>query len=172
MGNFTEFVFLCHQICDFIHSATLGWTEEQKVPFATYGSAWVGYDDMLSYSHKVKHYDLSFKQCSQPQPRSSPHMELAIKLQNCCGGAVGGVDDSQQPWRCSRLDSGHGWLQWILLLGWILSSHQPPQSVDGWILSALFKTIPLTLEAFILSLTNSLINRSSRFCIHRLKGKV
>lgn len=84
MGNFTEFVFLCHQICDFIRSATLGWVRDQKVPFATYGSAWVGYDDMQSYSHKVKHYDLFFKQCSQPQPPPPPCTELAIKLQNCC----------------------------------------------------------------------------------------
>lgn len=64
MGNFTEFVFLCHQICDFIRSATRGWIEDQKVPFATYGSAWVGYDDQQSYSKKVKHYDLFFQAVS------------------------------------------------------------------------------------------------------------
>lgn len=68
MDNFTEFVFLRHQICDFIRTAATGWIKEQKVPLATYGSAWVGYDDMRSYSHKVKHDDLFFKQCSQSPP--------------------------------------------------------------------------------------------------------
>lgn len=67
-GNFTEFVFLRHQICDFLRNATLGWIEDQKVPFATLGSAWVGYDDMQSYSYKVKHHDLFFKRWSQSHP--------------------------------------------------------------------------------------------------------
>lgn len=53
MVKFTLFMFLCYQICDYIPSATIGWIPQQKVPYATYGSSWVGYDDMKSYSSKV-----------------------------------------------------------------------------------------------------------------------
>lgn len=40
-------------------------------------------------------------------------------------------------WQTTILEepmSGLGRLQWILLLGWLLSSRQPPESVDGWLL--------------------------------------
>ncbi|XP_030275418.1 chitinase, acidic.1 [Sparus aurata] len=43
-----------YEICDYIPSATIGWIPQQKVPYATYGSSWVGYDDMKSYSSKVQ----------------------------------------------------------------------------------------------------------------------
>ncbi|XP_041836519.1 chitinase, acidic.1 [Melanotaenia boesemani] len=43
-----------YEICDFTNSATVSWISEQEVPYATYGSAWVGYDDMRSYSSKVQ----------------------------------------------------------------------------------------------------------------------
>ncbi|XP_030585311.1 acidic mammalian chitinase-like [Archocentrus centrarchus] len=43
-----------YEICDFINTATLGWISEQEVPYATYGSAWLGYDDQRSYSSKVQ----------------------------------------------------------------------------------------------------------------------
>lgn len=46
-------MFICFQICDFTPSATVVWISEQEVPYATYGSAWVGYDNMQSYSAKV-----------------------------------------------------------------------------------------------------------------------
>ena len=41
------------QICDFSNGADVEWIDEQRVPYATYGSAWVGYDDKRSYSSKV-----------------------------------------------------------------------------------------------------------------------
>lgn len=49
----TLFAFLCCQICDFTPSANVGWIPEQKVPYATYASSWVGYDDKPSFSSKV-----------------------------------------------------------------------------------------------------------------------
>uniref|UniRef100_A0A4W6EA68 GH18 domain-containing protein n=1 Tax=Lates calcarifer TaxID=8187 RepID=A0A4W6EA68_LATCA len=42
-----------YEICDFISSATVGWISEQEVPYATFGSSWVGYDDKRSFSSKV-----------------------------------------------------------------------------------------------------------------------
>lgn len=50
---FVRLVFVCYQVCDFIHSATTSWIPEQEVPYATYGSSWVGYDDKRSFSSKV-----------------------------------------------------------------------------------------------------------------------
>ncbi|XP_017288898.1 chitinase, acidic.1 [Kryptolebias marmoratus] len=43
-----------YEVCDFIPSATVSWISEQEVPYATYGSSWVGYDDKRSYSSKVQ----------------------------------------------------------------------------------------------------------------------
>ncbi|GAA6225581.1 acidic mammalian chitinase-like [Lates japonicus] len=43
-----------YEICDFISSATVGWISEQEVPYATFGSSWVGYDDKRSFSSKVE----------------------------------------------------------------------------------------------------------------------
>uniref|UniRef100_A0A3B5BGC0 chitinase n=1 Tax=Stegastes partitus TaxID=144197 RepID=A0A3B5BGC0_9TELE len=43
-----------YEVCDFINAAHVGWITEQKVPYATYGSSWVGYDDRSSYSYKVQ----------------------------------------------------------------------------------------------------------------------
>lgn len=54
------------QICDFIQSATVSRITDQKVPFATFASAWVGYDDMESILHKVKEYNLFFPKRPPP----------------------------------------------------------------------------------------------------------
>uniref|UniRef100_A0A3Q2Y014 Acidic mammalian chitinase-like n=1 Tax=Hippocampus comes TaxID=109280 RepID=A0A3Q2Y014_HIPCM len=43
-----------YEVCDFISSASVGWIDEQRVPYATFGSAWVGYDDQRSFSSKVE----------------------------------------------------------------------------------------------------------------------
>uniref|UniRef100_UPI0037E968B3 chitinase, acidic.1 n=1 Tax=Semicossyphus pulcher TaxID=241346 RepID=UPI0037E968B3 len=43
-----------YEICGFTPSATVGWISEQEVPYATFGSAWVGYDDLRSLSSKVQ----------------------------------------------------------------------------------------------------------------------
>ncbi|KAF3689391.1 Chitotriosidase-1 [Channa argus] len=43
-----------YEVCDFIPSATVEWIPEQKVPYATYASSWVGYDDKRSFSSKVQ----------------------------------------------------------------------------------------------------------------------
>ncbi|TNN88239.1 Acidic mammalian chitinase [Liparis tanakae] len=44
-----------YEICDFISSATIGWSSEQEVPYASFGSSWLGYDDYRSYSSKVEY---------------------------------------------------------------------------------------------------------------------
>ncbi|XP_061894085.1 acidic mammalian chitinase-like [Entelurus aequoreus] len=43
-----------YEACSFLTSATVGWIEQQSVPFATFGSAWLGYDDLRSFSSKVQ----------------------------------------------------------------------------------------------------------------------
>ncbi|XP_043977407.1 chitinase, acidic.1 [Gambusia affinis] len=43
-----------YEVCDFTNSAAVSWISEQHVPYATYGSAWVGYDDKRSFSSKVQ----------------------------------------------------------------------------------------------------------------------
>lgn len=46
-----------YEVCDFINNpgVTQEWITEQHVPFATFGSAWVGYDDRSSFSSKVQY---------------------------------------------------------------------------------------------------------------------
>ncbi|XP_057701810.1 chitinase, acidic.1 isoform X2 [Corythoichthys intestinalis] len=43
-----------YEVCNFLTSAHTEWIEEQKVPYATSGSSWVGYDDKSSFSSKVQ----------------------------------------------------------------------------------------------------------------------
>ncbi|KAM9759182.1 chitinase, acidic.1 [Menidia menidia] len=50
----TEGFWAYYEICDFTNSAEVSWISEQEVPYATYGSAWVGYDDKRSFSSKVQ----------------------------------------------------------------------------------------------------------------------
>ncbi|XP_061582519.1 acidic mammalian chitinase-like isoform X3 [Cololabis saira] len=50
----TEGFWAYYEICDFINTAEVSWISEQEVPYATYGSAWVGYDDKHSFSSKVQ----------------------------------------------------------------------------------------------------------------------
>ncbi|KAK1900728.1 Acidic mammalian chitinase [Dissostichus eleginoides] len=44
-----------YEICDFTSGAKVEWISEQQVPYATYGSAWVGYDNKRSFSSKVQY---------------------------------------------------------------------------------------------------------------------
>lgn len=53
--------FLQLQICDFIQSATVSRIIDQKVPFATFVSAWVGYGDLESILHKLEERNLLFQ---------------------------------------------------------------------------------------------------------------
>lgn len=41
------------QICTFIKDATIQWIPDQKVPYATKNSEWVGFDSKESYETKV-----------------------------------------------------------------------------------------------------------------------
>ncbi|XP_061640519.1 chitinase, acidic.1 [Phyllopteryx taeniolatus] len=43
-----------YEVCDFISSASVEWIDQQKVPYATFGSSWVGYDDHQSFLFKVE----------------------------------------------------------------------------------------------------------------------
>ncbi|XP_070698752.1 chitinase, acidic.1 [Pempheris klunzingeri] len=45
-----------YEICGLLSRATVEWISEQEVPYATYGNgqAWLGYDNMRSYSSKVQ----------------------------------------------------------------------------------------------------------------------
>lgn len=42
------------QICSFTSAAKVEWITEQSVPYATHGTAWVGYDNQESFTAKVK----------------------------------------------------------------------------------------------------------------------
>ncbi|XP_029907762.1 chitinase, acidic.1 [Myripristis murdjan] len=42
-----------YEVCEFLRHATSTWISEQHVPYATYGSAWVGYDSEQSAAAKV-----------------------------------------------------------------------------------------------------------------------
>ncbi|XP_041639568.1 acidic mammalian chitinase-like [Cheilinus undulatus] len=43
-----------YEICEFTPTADEHWINEQEVPYATYGSAWVGYDNLRSHAAKVE----------------------------------------------------------------------------------------------------------------------
>lgn len=42
------------QVCSFLQRATRHWIDFQHVPYAYKGKEWVGYDDAMSFSHKVR----------------------------------------------------------------------------------------------------------------------
>ncbi|XP_061075755.1 acidic mammalian chitinase-like [Conger conger] len=43
-----------YEVCSFITIGTVSWIEEQRVPYATHGDAWVGYDNKESFTNKVQ----------------------------------------------------------------------------------------------------------------------
>ncbi|VFV31445.1 oviduct-specific glycoprotein precursor [Lynx pardinus] len=43
-----------YEICSFVQKATKRWIDYQHVPYAYKGNVWVGYDDVLSFSHKAR----------------------------------------------------------------------------------------------------------------------
>ena len=42
------------QICSFIEGMNKRWIDDQYVPYAFKGKEWVGYDDAISFSYKVR----------------------------------------------------------------------------------------------------------------------
>ncbi len=47
-----ELIF-SHQVCPFLHGTTVQWIDDQKVPYATNGHEWVGFDNKESIETKV-----------------------------------------------------------------------------------------------------------------------
>ncbi|XP_074530461.1 chitinase, acidic.1 [Halichoeres trimaculatus] len=43
-----------YEICDFLSHAKTYWIAEQEVPYATYGTSWVGYDNLRSLAAKAQ----------------------------------------------------------------------------------------------------------------------
>ncbi|XP_012678041.2 acidic mammalian chitinase-like [Clupea harengus] len=43
-----------YEVCSFTSTGTVGWITEQKVPYATHGNSWVGYDNKESYAAKAQ----------------------------------------------------------------------------------------------------------------------
>uniref|UniRef100_A0A8C7EIQ7 GH18 domain-containing protein n=1 Tax=Neovison vison TaxID=452646 RepID=A0A8C7EIQ7_NEOVI len=43
-----------YEVCSFLQRATKHWIDFQYVPYAYKGKEWVGYDDAVSFSHKVR----------------------------------------------------------------------------------------------------------------------
>ncbi|KAM6165218.1 chitinase-3-like protein 1 [Erethizon dorsatum] len=56
-GQFTkeEGILAYYEVCDFLHGATVHRIPSQKVPYATKGNQWVGYDDQESVKSKVQY---------------------------------------------------------------------------------------------------------------------
>lgn len=50
-NNYDPLIF--HQICTFLKETTTQWIDDQKVPYATKGKEWVGFDNKQSYETKV-----------------------------------------------------------------------------------------------------------------------
>ncbi|XP_056588210.1 acidic mammalian chitinase-like [Triplophysa dalaica] len=44
-----------YEICTFLQGATTQWIDDQKVPYATKGTEWVGFDNKMSYETKVQY---------------------------------------------------------------------------------------------------------------------
>ncbi|KAM9364888.1 acidic mammalian chitinase-like [Pholidichthys leucotaenia] len=44
-----------YEICNFLQGTTIQWIEDQKVPYATKNSEWVGFDNRESYETKVRY---------------------------------------------------------------------------------------------------------------------
>lgn len=44
---------LVFQICTFLKGASIQWIDDQKVPYASKNSEWVGFDSKESYEIKV-----------------------------------------------------------------------------------------------------------------------
>lgn len=49
-----------YQTCSFLKGTSLQWINGQKVPYASKGSQWVGFDNQRSYDAKVHYVALSF----------------------------------------------------------------------------------------------------------------
>ncbi|KAG9352782.1 hypothetical protein JZ751_017358, partial [Albula glossodonta] len=43
-----------YEVCSFVTSGNVNWIDEQKVPYASHGDAWVGYDNKESFANKVQ----------------------------------------------------------------------------------------------------------------------
>ncbi|XP_070251486.1 chitinase-3-like protein 1 [Myotis yumanensis] len=57
LGQFTkeDGILAYYEICDFLRGATVHRLPDQRVPYATKGNQWVGYDDQESVKNKVKY---------------------------------------------------------------------------------------------------------------------
>ncbi|MBN3303339.1 CHIA chitinase, partial [Amia calva] len=53
LGDKQKFTLLV-KICNFRQGATINWIQDQKVPYATKGNEWVGFDNKQSYETKVQ----------------------------------------------------------------------------------------------------------------------
>ncbi|ROL53250.1 Acidic mammalian chitinase [Anabarilius grahami] len=56
-GNFTSEAgfWSYYEICTFLQGATVKWIDDQKVPYATKGQDWVGFDNKESFTNKVNY---------------------------------------------------------------------------------------------------------------------
>uniref|UniRef100_A0AAY4C843 chitinase n=1 Tax=Denticeps clupeoides TaxID=299321 RepID=A0AAY4C843_9TELE len=52
-GTYTQKYGLLMAICGFLKGTTVQWIDDQKVPYATKGNEWVGFDTKESYENKV-----------------------------------------------------------------------------------------------------------------------
>ncbi|XP_063064589.1 acidic mammalian chitinase-like [Engraulis encrasicolus] len=44
-----------YEICTFLRTASVQWSDEQKVPYAVQGNEWVGFDNQESFTNKVQY---------------------------------------------------------------------------------------------------------------------
>lgn len=63
---------LLFQICTFLKGASIQWIDDQKVPYATKNSEWVGFDSKESYETKVGAIHVLHRQLISPVSSQPP----------------------------------------------------------------------------------------------------
>lgn len=69
-------VSLVFQICTFLKGASVQWIDDQKVPYATKNSEWVGFDNKESYETKVGGGTCALHRLLMSPVRSDPELVL------------------------------------------------------------------------------------------------
>lgn len=84
-----EHVFL--QICSFLKGTTVQWIDDQKVPYASKNSEWVGFDNRESYEVKVGDQFTHRRFLLQPAGDSTPDLLFHLKVQYMKNMKFGGA---------------------------------------------------------------------------------
>uniref|UniRef100_A0AAY4C7R6 Acidic mammalian chitinase n=1 Tax=Denticeps clupeoides TaxID=299321 RepID=A0AAY4C7R6_9TELE len=110
-----------YEICGFLKGTTVQWIDDQKVPYATKGNEWVGFDTKESYENKVKYLknnkfggafvwaldldDFSGQFCGQGRYPLMQHLHALLNI-GFCNGKPDGIypdpDDNTKFYVCDK----------------------------------------------------------------------